>query len=229
MTRTSTAAKPRRRASSTPTGREIKLSVVAFKQNRILEEAAALFFEKGYEAATLEMLADRLSVTKPFLYSYYKGGKSGILCAVCELGIAESLAALDRIAEADRMSIDLLKASLREVANISIARNEYIVVYQREMMNLNRVDAKRIMRLRHDFDLRIGKMIEDCVHDGYVLAPDAPEMSIWIGGLLSWITNYYRPGGSPSGEAIADQAVKACLRLIGLDSTLSSAPPGRRK
>jgi len=225
MTRTSTAAKPRRRAAGAPTGREIKLSVVAFKQTRILEEAAALFFEKGYEAATLEMLADRLSVTKPFLYSYYKGGKSAILCAVCELGITESLAALDRIAETETTSVDLLKASLREVAELSIARNEYLVVYQREMMNLDRADAKRILRLRHQFDLRIGKMIEDCVRDGYVTVPDAPAMSIWIGGLLSWITYCYRPGGSRSGEAVADQAMKACLRLIGLDSTLSSAAP----
>ena len=209
MTKTSTTA-------SAPTGREIKLSVVAFKQNRILEEAAALFFEKGFEGATLEMLADRLSVTKPFIYSYFKG-KSAILCAVCELGITESLAALDQITETQMTSVDLLKASLRGVAEISIARNEYLVVYQREMKNLNRADAQRIMLLRHEFDVRIGKMIEDCVRDGYVVVPEASDMSIWIGGLLSWITYCYRPSSRRSGEAVADQAVKACLRLIGLD------------
>lgn len=209
MTKTSTTA-------NAPTGREIKLSVVAFKQNRILEEAAALFFEKGFEGATLEMLADRLGVTKPFIYSYFKG-KSAVLCAVCELGITESLAALDRIAETQMTSVDLLKASLRGVAEISIARNEYLVVYQREMKNLNRADAQRIMLLRHDFDVRIGKMIEECVRDGYVFVPEASDMSIWIGGLLSWITYCYRPGSRRSGEAVANQAVKACLRLIGLD------------
>lgn len=85
------------------------------------------------------------------------------------------------------------------------------------MMNLDRGDAQRILRLRHEFDLRIGKMIEDCVRDGYITVPDAPAMSIWIGGLLSWITYCYRPGSSRSGEAVADQAMKACLRLIGLD------------
>ena len=216
MTKSSTAAKPRKRAVGAPTGREIKPGVVAFKRARILEEAASLFFERGYEAATLEILADRLSATKPFLYTYFKG-KSAILCAICELGVTESLAALDRIAETERTSIDLLKASLREVAEIIISRNEYLVVYQREMMNLDRGDAQRILRQRHEFDLRIGRMIEDCVRDGYVTVPDAPAMSIWIGGLLSWITYCYRPGSSRSGENVADQAMKACLRLIGLD------------
>ena len=215
MTNASTAAAPRSRAAS-PTGREIRPGVVAFKRARILEEASALFFERGYEAATLEMLADRLSATKPFLYTYFKG-KAAILCAVCELGVTESLAALDRIAATERTSIDLLKSSLREVAQIIVDRIEYLVVYQREMMNLDRTDAQRILRLRHEFDLRIGRMIEDCVRDGYVPLADAAGMSIWIGGLLSWITYCYRPGSSRSGEAVVDQAVKACLRLIGLD------------
>lgn len=216
MTGTSSAAKSRRKTAGTPVGHDIKPSVVAFKRTRILEEAAALFFKKGYEAATLEMIADKLSVTKPFLYSYFKG-KSAILYAICELGIAESLAALDRIAESEMTSVDQLKASLREVAEISVARNEYLVVYQREMMNLDRADAQSLLRQRHEIDLRIGKMIEDCARDGYVTIPDAPTMSVWIGGLLNWITYCYRPGSNRSGATVADQAVKACLRLIGLD------------
>jgi len=216
MTKSSFAT-TKSQASSTPvTGREIKPGVVAFKRARILEEASALFYERGYEAATLEMLADRLSATKPFLYTYFKG-KSAILSAICELGVKESLAALDRMAESERTSIDLLKTSLREVAEIIIARHEYLVVYQREMMNLERIDAQRILRQRHEFDLRIGKLIEDAVRDGYVTVANATSMSIWIGGLLSWITYCYRPGSKRSAEEVADQAVAACLRLIAVD------------
>lgn len=214
MTRTN--LKPPQRAADAHSGREIKPDVVAFKRDRILEEAAALFFEKGWESATLEMLANKVGATKPFLYTYFKS-KSAILCSICELGVTESLAALDRIAEANGTSIDQLKASLREAAEISISRYEYLVVYQREMMNLDRGDAQRILRLRHEFDLRIGKMIEACVRDGYVTLPDAPAMSVWIGGVLSWITNCYRPGSGRSGEVIADQAMTACLRLIGVN------------
>ena len=197
------------------TGREIKPGVIAFKRVRILEEASALFCELGYEAATLEMLANRLSATKPFLYTYFKG-KSAILCAICELGVKESLAALDRIEATEPTSIELLKASIREVAEIIIARHEYLVVYQREMMNLPRPDAQRILRLRHDFDLRMGRLIENCVNDGTITVPNAASMSVWIGGLLSWITNCYRPGSKRSAEAVVDQAVNASLRLVGI-------------
>lgn len=210
------SVKPRAKSAVRAGGREIRSGVIAFKRARILEEASALFYEKGYEAATLEMLADRLSATKPFLYTYFKG-KSAILNAICELGVTESLAALDRIEAGEGSSVDRLRASLQEVARIMIDRIEYLVVYRREMMNLERSDAQRILRQRHEFDLRIGKLIEDCVRDGYVTVADAPEMSVWIGGLLSWIADFYRPGSSRSGEVIIDQAVKASLRLLGLD------------
>ncbi len=213
---TAAASSPAPRSGPKTGGREIRSSVIAFKRARILEEASALFYEKGYEAATLEMLADRLSATKPFLYTYFKG-KSAILNAICELGVTESLAALDRIEASQGNSAERLRASLREVAQIMIDRIEYLVVYRREMMNLERSDAQRILRQRHEFDLRIGKLIEDCVRDGYVTVPDAPAMSVWIGGVLSWIADCYRPGSSRSGETMVDQAVKACLRLVGLD------------
>ena len=214
MTKSSAAAKnPAGYESSL---REIKPGVVAYKRARILAEASALSYEKGYESATLEMLADRLSATKPFLYTYFKG-KSAILSAICEAGVKESLAALDRIEEIERRPIDKLKASLREVAEIIVARHEYLVIYQREMMNLDRADAQRILRLRHEFDLRIGKLIDDCVQDGAVTVANAAGMSIWIGGLLSWIIHCYRPGSKRSAEMVVDQAVAACLRLIAVD------------
>jgi AcrR family transcriptional regulator len=198
-----------------PVGRELKPSVVAYKRERILEEAGALFFTMGYEAATLDMLAERLSVTKPFLYTYYRN-KGHILSAICELGVQESLAALDTVESKEGTSVDRLWAALASVANIIIDRYQYITIYQREMMNLDEADARRILRLRHQFDLRVAQLVETCRRDGYVTLEDAPEMAIWMGGLLSWITNCYGPGSKRSREVIVKQVVHACMRLIGL-------------
>jgi AcrR family transcriptional regulator len=203
----------------TPPGearRGLKPSVVAYKRERILAVASALIHTKGYEAATLEMVANQLNVTKPFLYTYFRN-KSDILSAICEVGVTESLSALDRVAEVDGSSVDRLRAALVEVSAIIIERYEYLVVYQREMMNLDRSDAQRLMRLRHEFDLRIGRLIEACVKDGYVTLKEAPSMSVWIGGLLSWITYTYRPGGRRTREMIIDQVVGASMRIIGLE------------
>ena len=169
----------------------------------------------GYEAATLDMLAERLRVTKPFLYTYYRN-KGHILSAICELGVQESLAALDTIDSREGTSVDCLRAALASVADIIVTRYEYITIYQREMMNLDEDDAKRILRLRHQFDLRVAQLVKACQKDGHVTFDDAPEMAIWMGGLLSWIPNCYGPGTKHSRESIVKQVVHACMRLIGL-------------
>lgn len=204
-----------RKLTAHTAGGELKPSVVAYKRERILEEAGTLFFTMGYEAATLDMLAERLSVTKPFLYTYYRN-KGHILCAICELGVQESLAALDTVERKDGTSVDRLWAALASVANIIIDRYQYITIYQREMMNLDEADARRILRLRHQFDLRVAQLVEACRRDGFVTLEDAPEMAIWMGGLLIWITNCYGPGSKRSRETIVKQVVHACMRLVGL-------------
>jgi AcrR family transcriptional regulator len=204
-----------RKLTVKPIGRELKPSVVAYKRERILQEAGTLFFTMGYEAATLDMLAERLSVTKPFLYTYYRN-KGHILSAICELGVQESLAALGTVESKEGTPVDRLWAALASVANIIIDRYEYITIYQREMMNLDEGDARRILRLRHQFDVRVAQLVEACQRDGFVTFADAPEMAIWMGGLLSWITNCYGPGSKRSRETIVKQVVHACMRLIGL-------------
>jgi AcrR family transcriptional regulator len=204
------------RPSAAPVSRKSSAEVVARKRQRILEEASALFHEKGYEIATLEMVAERLEVTKPFIYTYFRN-KAEILASVCAVGIDESLAALDRVEHAPGTSVDRLRAALAEVASIIIDRMEYIVVYQREMKNLTKVDAQAILRARHEFDLRIARLVEECCKDGFVDLPDAGAMSVWMGGLLSWIPNCYRRGSRRSKESLVDQVVHACMRLIGLN------------
>ncbi len=198
-----------------PSG-DLKPQVVAYKRARILEEASELFFQRGYEAATLDMLAERLSVTKPFLYTYFRN-KSDILSAVCEQGVRDSLEALDRAEATEGNSRDRLRNALTEVARIIVERQQYLVVYQRETMNLEQADARRIMRRRHEFDLRVSELVADCRKDGLVTVADATAMAMWMGGLLSWIPSCYRPGSSRPKDVVIEQAVHGCMRLIGLD------------
>jgi AcrR family transcriptional regulator len=188
--------------------RKLKPEIIAFKRGRILEEASALFHTHGYDGTTLDMLAERLHVTKPFLYSYFRN-KGDILAAICEIGIRESLAVLEATENADATSADRLEMVLRSTAQIIIERHEY-------MMYLDRAHAQQILRLRHEFDSRIARLVEKCQRDGFVKFDDAPAMSVWMGGLLSWLPNFYRPGSRKPKEEMIEQAVRACLRLVGL-------------
>ena len=194
--------------------RQLKVEVVAYKRQRILEEGSRLFFTRGYEASTLDMLADRLHVTKPFLYSYYRN-KGEILSAICETGIRESLEAMEAARDTSASPRDMLAMMVAGSARVVIERQEYIVVYQREMKNLVRDDARRILNLRRDFDHLIANVVEDGEHRGQFKVADPGLAAVWIGGLLSWIPNWYVPGGSRSADEVVDHVVDASMRLVG--------------
>ncbi|MFC3712893.1 TetR/AcrR family transcriptional regulator [Sphingoaurantiacus capsulatus] len=196
--------------------RKLKPEVAAYKRGRILEEASALFHTNGYGGTTLDQVAERLHVTKPFLYSYFRN-KGDILAAICEIGIRESLAAVEDAEGQAATAVEQLRLTLTRVAEIIIERHEYIVVYQREMMYLDRVRAQQILRLRHEFDSRIAKLVERAQREGAITLNDAPAMSVWMGGLLSWLPNFYRPTSRRPKEQMIDQVVHACMRLVGLN------------
>lgn len=49
--------------------------------NRILAEAARLFGEQGYDATTMDAIADAADISRPTLFNYFEG-KAGILAAL---------------------------------------------------------------------------------------------------------------------------------------------------
>lgn len=210
------AGEPANDAAPARGSRKLKPEVAAYKRGRILEEASALFHTNGYGGTTLDQVAERLHVTKPFLYSYFRN-KGDILAAICEIGIRESLEALEEAEGKADTAVEQLRLTLIRVAEIIIERHEYIVVYQREMMYLDRVRAQQILRLRHEFDSRIAKLVERAQQEGAITLADAPAMSVWMGGLLSWLPNFYRPTSRRPKEQMIEQVVHACMRLVGLN------------
>lgn len=192
----------------------IRGEVAALKKQRILEEASRLFFEKGYDASTLEALAKRLNVTKPFIYTYYRS-KGDLLSAICETGINESIAAVDRAMAQERRALDQLKAAVAGAARAVIRFQNYVVIYQREMKALDRRDAQRILQRRHHFDRQLILLLERAGADGALSVADSAMTSVWIGGLISWIPVWYTPGGRRREPEVVAELVSAVMRLVG--------------
>ena len=72
--------------------------ITAYKRDRILEEAVKLFYERGFSGTTLDDIAGKLGVTKPFIYTHFRS-KVELLEAVCRPTIEMSLDAIARAAQ----------------------------------------------------------------------------------------------------------------------------------
>ncbi len=193
---------------------ELKTQVQEFKRQRILEEARELFFAHGYEATTLDAIADGLKVTKPFLYSYYKN-KSEILNAICEVGIRTSLQALDESLASSLAPREKLKLIVEQVTAIVVKNQKYIVVYEREEKNLERKKSKHLMDLRREFGVRLAKLLEEGTKAGEFDVADPLLTAVSIGGLITWVASWYRPMGHWSPTDIILHMLQNVERMVG--------------
>jgi AcrR family transcriptional regulator len=194
-------------------GTQLKSEVQEFKRLRILEEARELFFLQGYEATTLDAIADRLDVTKPFIYSYFKN-KSEILNAICHVGISRSLAALDEALTSGLAPREMLRLIVEQVTSIVITHQKYLVVYLREEKNLETKEAKHLVELRKEFSVRLAKLLEAGTQARVFDVDDALLTAVSIGGMITWISTWFRARGHWSQSEVALHMVKKVERMV---------------
>jgi AcrR family transcriptional regulator len=192
---------------------QLKTEVQEFKRLRILEEARELFFLQGYEATTLDAIAERLNVTKPFIYSYFKN-KSEILNAICHVGISRSLAALDDALASGLAPRDMLRLIIEQVTSIVLANQKYIVVYLREEKNLEKKEASELLELRKEFSVRLAKLLESGTLANEFDVNDAMLTALSIGGMITWLATWYRPRGHWSQSEVSMHMIKKVERMV---------------
>ena len=191
----------------------LKSEVADYKRRRIREEASHLIYRLGYESTTLDAVAERLHVTKPFIYSHYRN-KGEILFDICRTGIALSLEALRAALQTRGSAMERLRLAIEQVARIVIDNQEYIVVYEREEKNLEPGDARQIREQRHRFDKELGELLREGQASGEFEIDDISLASLTIGGMLSWVSLWYSPEGKRSASEIIAHLIRSVEKIV---------------
>ena len=192
----------------------IKDEVAALKRERTIAAAVELFYERGYENTTLDAVAERLGVTKPFIYAYFSS-KAELLAEICGRGISSSLAAVDdALARGEGPTATLQILSENFVASV-LDNQKHIAVLTREEKNLDPADYARINEKRRQFDHRLTALLRQGVEAGEFDVADPHLASLAIGGLVSWAYVWYRPAGRLSVPNLSAEMAKLILALAG--------------
>lgn len=192
----------------------LKGEVVALKRKRIVDAARRLFYEKGYERTTLDDIADRLEVTKQFIYSYYKN-KTEILHEISMQCISECLNTQSRIL-ASRLSLpEKLAKICDEVAQVIITYQAHTIIYLREEMNLDPEIARTIREQRNEFDHRTMKLLKEGMRTGDFHVVDERITARCIGGMLVWCALWYRDLGVLAPAAIGQLISHNVMQMVG--------------
>ena len=193
----------------------------------LLEAAVAVFDERGYEATSVEEIAARLGVTKSAVY-HHVSSKGELLRLALDRALDALFAVTTEPAATSGPAIDRLEHVVRGSGGVLAAELPFVRLLLRLRGN---TDVERTaLERRRRFDRIVTDLVRAAEHEGDVRPDVDPSLtSRLLFGTVNSLTEWYRPDGDLSPDALADAVVTttfAGLRTTH-QGTFGAESPGR--
>ena len=189
--------------------------IQAYKRERILQEAVALFYARGFTATTLDDIAAALGVTKPFIYTHFRS-KTDLLAALCTPTIEMSLAAVANAAKGPGTPTDRLYRAVVDFTKVVLERQANIAIFFREEKHLAPEAMAEITTLRKRFDSTLSRLLTEGVAAGEFEVADVSLAALAIGGMISWAYTWHRPNGRLPLDELCARMAELALQMAGV-------------
>jgi AcrR family transcriptional regulator len=187
------------------------------RREEVLDAAAHVFFQKGYDAATTEEIADRLDILKGSLY-YYVESKDQLLFEIVREVMQDALAKQEEAASAPGTAIDRLRAAIvTHVLHLTKNRTRAAILLH-EYRALSEPRRRAVREMLERYTRLIEGLVRSAQKKGSVRKDiDAMVATMTILGAVNWPYRWYSPRGALSAGEIAEQI--ANILIEGLVST----------
>ncbi len=195
--------------------------IIAYKRERILQEAVALFYARGFTGTTLDDIAAELGVTKPFIYTHFRS-KNDLLAAVCQPTIELSVTAIQDAVDSTGTPTEKLRQAVAAFTRIVLERQANIAIFFREEKSLAPEALAEIIQAQKQFDRLLSKLLSDGIAAGEFEIPDVSLAALAIGGMISWSYTWHRPDGRLSLDQLCHRMADFALQMSGIRLMLVS-------
>lgn len=212
-TRTDDAALPA--ATERPAGRRRKAPPVVRHEDKrlaILRIAAQLFAQHGYEATSLDMIADQIGMHKATLYHYIKSKEE-----VLYYCLVKSFENIDEVVETvkDRsvpplQRLRFFALSLAKAQNSDFGRC-LVTVGLRPLTTDASVDIRRFQRR---LDMTARDLITEGIASGDIKPCVPALLSAMLFGMLNWVPQWYKADGKFSIDEVVDTFMNTLIHGI---------------
>ena len=183
------------------------------RRQQIVAAAIRVFFEMGYEGASLRDLAAHVGINKATVYHYFASKEEILYHILREVG-SGLLEGVRRAAALDGNPLDALEAMIRFQIEYMEDHLEEVKVLVEEKKSL-RADLMHTTRGTESEILRLYKdTLVRCAEQGLIRPVQVTTAAFGILGQINWFYHWYRPDGPLSIQELAEQVV--CLLLHGL-------------
>ncbi|HZV53165.1 MAG TPA: TetR/AcrR family transcriptional regulator [Candidatus Dormibacteraeota bacterium] len=179
----------------------------------MLEHAARLFAEKGYDAASMRDIAEEVAVRPSSLYHHFPS-KERILFEIC-YGFQRdfNLEVLPEL-RADRSPEAAIRAAIRSEILFSNRRWSQVRVASRERRSLPRELQAPINALRRQYRDAMAATIERGCREGVFSVPDPKLAAMAVLDMISGLGHWFKPRDRSDLERMAARYGDAAVAML---------------
>ena len=197
-----------------------------YTQDDLVTVVAAVFLERGYDAASMADLARASGLTKSAFY-HHVSGKEQLL----RLAVNRALDALSGVFEeeghTDASPVRRLEQVLRRTTEVLLAELPYVTLLLRLRGNTE-VEREAVAR-RRSFDNRLAALVQDAMDAGQIRSDVDPRLvTRLLFGMVNSLVEWYRPdaqpaagpglgGDGPASQSSSDAQIVQAVVELALD------------
>jgi TetR/AcrR family transcriptional regulator, cholesterol catabolism regulator len=177
------------------------------KLRRILERAARLIYEKGYEGTSMQDIADACGLTKAGLY-HHVSTKEALLIAIMEYGmdlfeevvlsrVEDITDPLERLRRTMAHNIELVTQDSSKEVTIILHEHQTLTGAAQNKINARK---KRYVRFLED-------SFRQAMESGQIRKVDPTIASFAFLGSVLWSYKWYRPDGRITAQQLSDGTI----------------------
>jgi AcrR family transcriptional regulator len=174
------------------------------RYREILEHAARLIFQHGYEATSMQEIAESCGLTKAGLYHHIKT-KEALLLAIMHYGVDlfEEMV-VNKVQDIADPLARLRECMARNIALVTHDSSKEVTIILHEHQTLTGASQREINARKKRYIQFLEKGFRDAIERGQIRPVDPTLAAFSFLGMVLWTYKWYRPEGRISPQQLSD-------------------------
>jgi AcrR family transcriptional regulator len=189
----------------------------------VLDAAARVFHEKGYEATSIQDIADEVGILKGSVY-YYITSKEDVLFEVLQEVHEAALKVVLEALEPDGDPLHKIRAFVVALARFNAENRIRMGILLHDLRALSEPRRREIVRERDAYDRMLRRLIIEGQERGCVCPDIDPKVTaLAVMGMINTIYQWYRPTGGLDAQYIGSVYADLVMRALACSPSTHSA------
>jgi len=195
------------------------------RAGQIYRTAAQMIYENGFDATSMNRIAEALEMTKPGLYYHVKGKKEllfAIMSFAMDLLDAEVVEPAREVADPE----ERLRVIIRQHARLLTHERGALAILIDEVGGLSPELRERITRRKRAYFDFLRQTLDQLRDQGRLRPIDTTVAAFSLLGMVMWISRWYAPDGRLDAEAVVRDVTEIAVAgmLAGVEAPVPATP-----